>query len=120
MADRESTKATFVERFWSRVARADGDLCWLWTAARFSSGYGRVALPRANGSPQTLEGAHRMAWILTNGPIPANLWVLHRCDNPPCCRPEHLFLGTHTDNMRDMTQKGRHLGRLRSIVRFSG
>jgi len=51
--------------------------------------------------------AHQIAWVSANGPIPDGLNVLHRCDNPPCCRPEHLFLGTQKDNVRDCMAKGR-------------
>jgi len=51
--------------------------------------------------------AHRWMWQQVNGPIPAGLYVCHRCDNPPCCNPDHLFLGTPTDNMRDAMKKGR-------------
>lgn len=54
------------------------------------------------------RGAHCLVWEYTYGPVPDGLHVLHRCDNPPCCNPEHLFLGTPLDNMRDKVAKGRH------------
>lgn len=92
------------EKFWARVARSDG--CWLWTGGTGPRGYGVV---RYQGAAFR---AHRLAWILTHGPIPEGLFVCHHCDNPPCCNPAHLFLGTGADNMRDMANKrrGYHVG----------
>jgi hypothetical protein len=87
-------------RLWPRVTRGDG--CWEWTGTRGEKGYGRLT---ADG--RTVQ-AHRLAWELTNGPIPAGLHVLHRCDNPPCVRPEHLFLGSNLDNIADRHAKGRN------------
>lgn len=74
--------------------------CWEWSAGR-NHDYGQIY---HDGRPQK---AHRMAWLLFRGPIPDGLKVLHRCDNPPCVNPEHLFLGTQNDNYRDMADKGR-------------
>lgn len=87
------------ERFWSKVDKS-GE-CWLWTANKDRRGYGQFFW---QGRPQI---ATHFAWELANGPIPDGLWVLHRCDVPSCVRVEHLFLGTHTDNMQDMIAKGR-------------
>lgn len=89
-------------RFWAKVSRTDGDGCWEWTAALYPRGYGKFSI-----RGKLLEGAHRMAWILTHGPITNGLWVLHKCDNRRCCRPSHLFLGTARDNVHDMIAKGR-------------
>lgn len=88
-------------RFWSHVDR-NGD-CWVWRLSTTRYGHGRFTLGFNVGIP-----AHRFSWYLTHGPIPDGLWVLHRCDNPPCVRPDHLFLGTHQDNVDDMVAKGRN------------
>jgi len=90
------------ERFWQKVAiTANPDLCWNWLFSCNEDGYGYLTYK------QKFYRAHRMAWILTYGDIPKDLGVCHSCDNPSCCNPKHLFLGTHTDNMRDMVKKNR-------------
>jgi hypothetical protein len=100
-----------VERFWALVRKgaAPGD-CWEWTGSRARFGYGRFNL-RHYDQPSAKNGyavqAHRLSWEFAHGPIPPGLWVLHRCDNPPCVRPDHLFLGTVGDNVRDAVAKGR-------------
>jgi hypothetical protein len=90
--------------FWNRVRVGATTECWPWTAGHNKRGYGRAYLAKKN------HAAHRLAWELTNGPITGGLFVLHRCDNPPCCNPSHLFLGTHADNMADRGAKGRAPG----------
>lgn len=87
-------------RFWDAVNKSNG--CWEWTKARKQSGYGQFVNSRTSVS------AHRYSYILAFGDIPDGLSVLHRCDNPPCVRPDHLFLGNARDNSRDMVSKGRH------------
>jgi hypothetical protein len=87
------------EQFWSFVKKTDR--CWEWLGARLKRGYGNYR----GGRRKAL--AHRYSWEMHFGPIPDGLWVLHKCDNPGCVRPDHLFLGTHLDNMADMTAKGR-------------
>lgn len=79
--------------------------CHLWQGALDDHGYGRINLGR-RGEGQ--EKTHRLAWAWKNGPVPDGLSVLHSCDTPRCCNPDHLFLGTQLDNMRDMVRKGRH------------
>ena len=88
-------------RFWKRVNKTD--TCWLWTGTRNPNGYGMI---RARPG-KTRDLTHRVSWMLHNGDIPDGLCVLHRCDNPACVRPEHLFLGTRADNVHDMVAKGR-------------
>lgn len=89
----------FAEWFWSKLNTAGS--CWEWTGCRNGDGYGEILRDRR---PQK---AHRIAWELTHGPIPGGSHVLHRCDNPPCCNQEHLWLGTPLDNARDKERKGR-------------
>lgn len=89
------------ERFWAFVRQGSG--CWEWTGARNPiSGYGSFGIDR-----ETMRAAHRVSWELHFGPIPADLFVCHHCDNPPCVRPDYLFLGTPMANVRDMDRKGR-------------
>jgi hypothetical protein len=94
---------TFPQRFWSKVKKTDG--CWLWTGAKKEWGYGVIGRGR---NIDLLERAHRASWILNRGPIPKGMWVLHRCDNPPCVNPDHLWLGTRQDNTDDMMSKKRN------------
>lgn len=92
-------------RLWAGIDRSPGQGpngdCWEWTRACCDKGYGRVRTGKAN------RRAHRAVWTLLNGPIPHGVCVLHRCDNPPCCNPDHLWLGTHDDNVADKVAKGR-------------
>lgn len=88
-----------------------GEGCWEWTGGRNPSGYGRVQL----GSNWYL--AHRVAWVLANGSIPEGMFICHHCDNPPCVRPDHLFVGTAKDNSHDMAAKGRGCSGEKAIYR---
>lgn len=90
-----------IARFWSHVVIAGENECWNWTGSLQPKGYGQVRLQRKT------RRTSRVAWEIKYGAIPDDLFVLHKCDNRACCNPAHLFLGTNTDNMRDMMQKGR-------------
>jgi hypothetical protein len=81
--------------------------CWEWKLSRDRAGYGRLKIQLGARDKFRYDSAHRFAYATLVGPIPDNLCVLHRCDNPPCCNPDHLFLGTNKDNMADMIAKGR-------------
>jgi hypothetical protein len=89
------------ERFWEKT-RFTPSGCWEWQATIQKNGYGHFM--RSKRKPIM---AHRMAYELAYGSIPEGLHVLHRCDNRRCVRPDHLWVGTHSDNMRDMHAKGR-------------
>lgn len=88
-------------RYWRFVQRHPGNKCWGWTGASHG-GYGQIS----DGRRKKVR-AHRLSWIIHRGPIPPGMCVLHRCDNPECSNPRHLFLGTKKDNTQDMVAKGR-------------
>jgi len=108
-----SLRVPIEQRFWSKVNRhgpapahiPDLGRCWIFTGKARLREYGSVA-GRKNGKPWP-QYAHRLAWELTHGPIPEGLSVLHKCDVPLCCNPDHLFLGTQADNVHDAQRKGR-------------
>jgi hypothetical protein len=94
------------EDVWKKIRRAGPDDCWLFMGQCDRNGYGRFKLNMRQ------VFAHRVAWIVTNGPIPIDRWgrplhMLHRCDNPPCCNPAHLFPGDQRANVQDAIVKGR-------------
>jgi hypothetical protein len=91
---------TVEQRFWLNVNKTGK--CWEWTGYRDPHGYGRLNI---DGTPIL---AHRISWQIHNGPITPYLHILHKCDNPKCVRPKHLFLGNQASNNADMKAKGRH------------
>jgi hypothetical protein len=106
LAKRQSMNITTEERFLRKVNITTQDACWLWNGYKNKDGYGNIKIDN-----KTIK-THRYSYELSNGKIPEGMCVLHRCDNPGCVNPSHLFLGNHSDNMRDMVKKGRssHFG----------
>lgn len=94
---------TLKDRFWIKVSKTGKSKCWEWTASRNKKGYGRFRFEKG------FVLAHRMAYLLSTGEI-GEFHVCHTCDNPPCCNPAHLFLGTAGDNAADRNRKGRAKG----------
>lgn len=91
-----------IRRFWVKVEIKSEDECWNWTAFKNKQGYGRFG-----SSSCRCVNAHRVSWTIAFGPIPEGHFVCHRCDNPSCVNPKHLFTGTRQDNVDDMVIKKR-------------
>ena len=83
----------------------DENGCWVWTGAKLPKGYGFIKIPRTRRQIY----AHRLSFLISGRTIPEGMNVLHRCDNPACVNPEHLFIGSQKDNLQDMAAKHRHL-----------
>ncbi len=101
LADKGRAHEPLEIRFWKKVDKS-GE-CWIWTGATLDYGYGVIGIAGHRTSV-----AHRVAYELQIGPIPPGMMVLHHCDNPPCVRGDHLFIGSKADNSADMIKKGRH------------
>ena len=97
--------AQLERRFWAHVVRLAPDKCWEWRGTKRTGGYGFLRVWILPGNPEIK--ANRLAWLLEHGSVPVDRLVCHRCDNPGCVNPAHLFLGTHRDNAQDMLAKGR-------------
>lgn len=92
------------ERFRRYFKPGNPDECWEWSGGRTTHGYGRI---QKCGPERKSVGAHRFSYELHKGPIPEGMVVMHTCDNPPCCNPAHLVIGTQKENTHDMMRKGR-------------
>lgn len=95
--------AHITEKFWAKLPKRSAEECWEWVGAKKDFGYGVIVCKQMKRSYMT----HRVAYIATIGDIPEGQFVCHKCDNPPCCNPAHLFLGSPQDNSRDCQKKGR-------------
>lgn len=112
----EWARRPVVERFWSRIDRSGECLVCVLSAG---DAYGHAQFTFSIGVKQYHCYAHRFAWVLKYGAIPGGLFILHRCDNGPCVRDEHLFLGDQDDNMKDAARKGRLRPNLKGLYRHS-
>lgn len=108
--DKVNYTNTQINRFWSKVDKRTKTQCWNWLGAKTPGGYGNV---RINAK---YFKSHRVAWEITHFKIPGNMVICHACDNPSCCNPHHLMLGTQSSNVRDCLVKGRRRSRYKKGV----
>ena len=97
---------SLAERFWPKVAMIPFHGCWEWMGARSPKGYG-MAYFQNSGGVRAFRVHRVLMWLQTGLPLDSPAFAMHRCDNPPCFNPDHLFLGTHQDNTDDRVAKGR-------------
>lgn len=102
IAKRRDNRDAILARFVAQYIPEPNTGCWLWTGTAGPKGYGLIFYKTRQ------KTAHRVAWWLFRGEIPKPLWVLHRCDTPACCNPDHLYLGTQSQNARDAYHRGGH------------
>jgi len=100
-------KPKYIQSFWDKVEKTGEETCWKWKGYKNRQGYGRIGI-----GPSECVNAHRVSWVIHKGPIPPKMFVCHKCDNPECTNPKHLFIGSRQDNTNDMMLKkrGKHFG----------